>query len=96
MMLQYTSMKRICNKKIKEKADMYNRSSRSDSKAQKKEFTQAQALAYKEKVLVELEQDRPVKVEVPAASHIIKISSISSCNHNINSCQKFQISNLNS
>ena len=95
-MLQYTSTKRICNKKIKEKADMYNKNSKSGNKAQKKEFIQALVLAYKEKVLVELEQDRLVKVEVLAVSHTIKTSSISSCNRNISSCQKFLISNLNS
>ena len=95
-MHQYTSTKRICNKKIKEKTDMYNRSSKSDSKAPKKESIQALVLAYKEKVPAVLEQDRLVKVEVPAVSHTTKISSISSCNHNINSCQKFLISNLNS
>ena len=75
---------------------MYNKSSKSGNKAQRKEFTQALVLAYKEKVPVELEQDRLVKVEVLAVSHTIKISSISSCNRNINSCQKFLISNLNS
>ena len=75
---------------------MYNRSSKSGNKAQKKESTQAQVLAYKEKVLVESEQDRLVKVEVLAVSHTIKISSIFSYNRNINSCQKFLISNLNS
>ena len=63
---------------------MYNRSSKLGNKAQKKEFTLVLVLAYKEKVLVELEQDRLVKVEVLAVSHTIKISSISSCNHNIN------------
>ena len=95
-MLQYTSTKRICNKIISGKADMYNRNNKSGNKAQKKEFTQALVSAYKEKVLVELEQDRLVRVEVLAVSHTIKISNISSCNHNINSCQKFLISNLNS
>ena len=75
---------------------MYNRNSKSGNKAQKKESTLALVLAYKEKVLAELEQDLLVKVEVLAVSHTIKISSISSYNHNINSCQKFLTSNLNS
>ena len=75
---------------------MYNKSSKSGNKAQKKEYTQALVLACKEKVLVELVLDRLVKVEVLAVSHTIKISSISSYNHNINSCQKFLTSNLNS
>ena len=95
-MHQYISTRRICNKKINEKTDMYNRSSKSGNRAQKRESTQALVSAYKEKVPAELEQDRLVKVEVLAVSHTIKTSSISSCNRNISSCQKFLISNLNS
>ena len=75
---------------------MYNKSSKSGNKAQKKESTQVLVSAYKEKVPVELVLDRLVKAEVQAVSHTIKISSISSYNHNINSCQKFLTSNLNS